>query len=80
MELFEKAIKAFAKTTPEALRSGPPLSRFQAYILYRFSTDTQPAELPDSVTRFVRTVTDYDKEMSIYVTISKLQSAEVLTE
>jgi hypothetical protein len=72
MELFEKAIKAFAKTTPEALRSGPPLSRFQAYILYRFSTDTQRDELPDSVTRLVRTVTDYDKEMSIYVTISKM--------
>ena len=71
MELFEKAIKAFAKTTPEALRSGPPLSRFQAYILYRFSTDTQRDELPDSVTRLVRTVTD-DKEMSIYVTISKM--------
>lgn len=72
MQLIEKALIALAQTTAASLSSGPPLSRFQAYILYKFSTNDSRDRLPDSVTYFVRTIGNHDAEMPLYTQISKM--------
>lgn len=72
MQLIEKAINALAKTTPEALASGPPLSRFQAYILWSFSPWDQRAQLPKVVKDFSDTSGLIKKEQPIYTEMSRM--------
>jgi hypothetical protein len=72
MQLIEKAINALAKTTPEALASGPPLSRFQAYILWSFSPWDQRSQLPKAVKDFSDTSGLIKKEQPIYKEMSRM--------
>lgn len=72
MQLIEKALIAFAQTTAEALASGPPLSRFQAYILWSFSPWDQRSQLPKAVKDFSDTSGLIKKEQPIYTQISKM--------
>jgi hypothetical protein len=72
MQLIEKAINALAKTTSDALKSGPPLSRFQAYILWSFSPWDQRSQLPKAVKDFSDTAGLIEKEQPIYTEMARM--------